>query len=236
MSQLLVAQKSVNHLVFVEGNTVVTDSLTIAKVFDKRHADVIRSIEKLQCSIDFTQRNFALSDYTDLSGKQNKKYLIRQDGLVFLVTGFTGSKAAEFKEQFINEFNRMEEQLKIQQADPLPSSREQYIATMKLALAHEEDLSQIKTEMQQIKVDLNERMTVDYSQQLAIRNAVNRRVYKVWDDGIVNINIHDTKRKVFSALWKDIYASFAVSSYHNVRQKDFDEVIEYIKVWRPRLV
>ncbi|EJP81417.1 hypothetical protein [Bacillus cereus] len=41
MSQLLVAQKSVNHLVFVEGNTVVTDSLTIAKVFDKRHADVI---------------------------------------------------------------------------------------------------------------------------------------------------------------------------------------------------
>ncbi|WP_336950401.1 Rha family transcriptional regulator [Bacillus cereus] len=235
MAQLLVAQKPASHLVFVEGNTVVTDSITIANVFDKRHADVLRSIQNLECSIEFAQRNFALSEYKDGSGKRNKKYLIRQDGLVFLVTGFTGSKAAEFKEQFINEFNRMEEQLKKQQTD-LPSSREQFIATMKLALTHEEDLSQIKTEVQQIKVDLNERMTVDYSQQIAIRNAVNRRVYKVWEDGIINRNIHDTRRKVFSALWKDIYERFAVNSYHNVRQKDFDEVIDYIKVWRPRLV
>lgn len=224
-----------NHLVFVEGNKVVTDSLTVANVFGKRHADVIRNIENLECSVEFTQRNFALSEYKDNSGKRNKKYLIRQDGLVFLVTGFTGSKAAEFKEEFINEFNRMEEQIKKQQTN-LPSSREQYIATMKLALAHEEDLSQIKTKIEKIELDINQRMTVDYSQQTAIRNAVNRRVCSLWDEGTINAAVHDSKKKLFSAAWKDVKAAFAVNSYCNIRQKDFDEAISYIKAWRPRLV
>lgn len=235
MSQLQIIQQPVSHLVFMEKDEIVTDSITVAQVFKKEHGKVIRSIEALQCSKEFTQANFGLSEYRDTSGKLNKKYLLKRDGLMFLVMGYTGEKAAEYKEMFIHEFNRMEDYIQQKQAS-LPSSREQFIATMKLALTHEEDLSQIKTEVQQIKVDLNERMTVDYSQQIAIRNTVNRRVSKLWDDGTVNRNIHDTKRKVYSAIWRDVYASFAVNSYHNVRQKDFDEVIDYIKAWRPRLV
>ncbi len=34
-----------------------------------------------------------------------------KDGFVFLVMGFTGKKAAAFKEAYIAEFNRMEERL-----------------------------------------------------------------------------------------------------------------------------
>ncbi|MFY0127901.1 MULTISPECIES: Rha family transcriptional regulator [Bacillus cereus group] len=235
MNSLQSIQEPISHLVFIDGDAVVTDSLTVAEVFDKEHAKVIRSIEGLQCSKEFAEANFGVSVYRDRSGKRNKKYLLKRDGLMFLIMGYTGEKAAKFKEMFINEFNRMEEYIKQKQTS-LPTSREQLVATLKLTLTHEEDLSQIKTEMQEIKNDLNQRMTVDYSQQTAIRNAVSRRVYKVWDEGIVNKNIHDTRRKVFSAIWKDVYARFAVNSYHNVRQKDFEEVIDYIKVWRPRLV
>ncbi|MCU5514388.1 ORF6C domain-containing protein [Bacillus wiedmannii] len=128
------------------------------------------------------------------------------------------------KESYIYEFNRMEQQIK-QNMHPLQMIN---IMTTEM-MSHGDRLGKLEQTVQ-------ERMTVDYSQQLAIRNAVNRRVYKLWEDGIVNRNIHDTKRKVFSSLWRDIYASFAVNSYHNVRQKDFDEVIDYIKSWRPRLV
>lgn len=235
MRQLQIIQQPVSHLVFMEKDEVVTDSITVAQVFKKEHGKVIRSIEALQCSKEFTQANFGLSEYRDTSGKLNKKYLLKRDGLMFLVMGYTGEKAAEYKEMFIHEFNRMEDYIQQNQAS-LPSSREQFIATMKLALTHEEDISEIKTKVEKIELDINQRMTVDYSQQSAIKGAVNRRVYKVWDDGIINRNIHDTRRKVFSALWRDIYERFAVNSYHNVRQKDFDEVIDYIKVWRPRLV
>ncbi|WP_324628402.1 Rha family transcriptional regulator [Bacillus paranthracis] len=226
-------------LVFQQGQSIVTDSLTIADVFGKRHSDVIRSIENLECSIEFTQRNFALSEYGDPSGKRNKKYFIKRDGATFLITSFTGKRAAAFKELFINEFARMEEFITKHQKNELskaPTSREQFLATMRLGLQHEEDLSKLKTDVEQIKDDLNERMTVDYSQQQAIRGAVNRRVYCLWDNGTVNKSIHDTRKKVFASIWKDVKERFAVNSYHNVRQREFDEVIDYIKTWRPRLV
>ncbi|QGH99566.1 Rha family transcriptional regulator [Bacillus subtilis] len=100
-----------NQIVFIEGNQAVTDSLTVAEVFGKRHADVIKSIETLNCSKEFTERNFSLSDYQDATGRTLKKYLIKRDGLTFLVFGYSGAKAALFKEKYIAEFNRMEAEL-----------------------------------------------------------------------------------------------------------------------------
>ena len=68
-------------------------SRLIAEIFEKRHSDVIRAIENLECSQDFTERNFALSDYKDDSGKYNKEYIITKDGFIMLAMGFTGEKA-----------------------------------------------------------------------------------------------------------------------------------------------
>lgn len=90
--------------------TVVT-SLDIAETFEKRHADVLRDIERLQCSEEFTQRNFALTSYKDVSGKSNKEYLITKDGFTILVMGYTGEKAMRFKEAYIKQFNAMEKTL-----------------------------------------------------------------------------------------------------------------------------
>lgn len=100
-----------NKLVFIENGRPVTDSLTIAETFGKRHADVLRSIESLECSQEFNERNFALVGYKDTKGEIRPKYLITQDGFSFLVMGFTGKEAARFKEMYINEFNRMKHQL-----------------------------------------------------------------------------------------------------------------------------
>lgn len=93
-----------------EDVTVVT-SLDVAETFEKRHADVLRDIERLQCSDEFTQRNFALTSYKDVSGKSNKEYLITRDGFTILVMGYTGEKAMKFKEAYIKQFNAMEKAL-----------------------------------------------------------------------------------------------------------------------------
>ena len=47
------------------GNEPTTDSMKVAERFGKRHADVLRSIKNMDCSTEFTQRNFALSEFTD---------------------------------------------------------------------------------------------------------------------------------------------------------------------------
>ncbi|AXY83054.1 protein KilA [Bacillus phage v_B-Bak6] len=101
-----------SNIVFIENNKVVTDSLTVAGVFGKEHSKVIRAIESMQCSDEFREANFGVSEYkTENNNKSYKKYLIKKDGLSFLVMGFTGEQAAKFKEMYIMEFNRMEKEL-----------------------------------------------------------------------------------------------------------------------------
>lgn len=89
----------------------VVGSLDVAETFEKRHADILRDIENLKCSKEFTERNFALSSYKDSSGKNNKEYLITRDGFTILVMGYTGEKAMRFKEAYIKQFNAMEKAL-----------------------------------------------------------------------------------------------------------------------------
>ncbi|EBZ0957971.1 peptidase, partial [Salmonella enterica subsp. enterica serovar Typhimurium] len=89
----------------------VTSSLAVADYFTKRHDDVLKKIRALDCSPEFTARNFAVSDYTDASGRKLPCYNITRDGFAFLAMGFTGKRAAQFKEAYVNAFNQMEKQL-----------------------------------------------------------------------------------------------------------------------------
>ncbi|CAG0896121.1 unnamed protein product, partial [Darwinula stevensoni] len=90
----------------------VTTSLIVAEVFGKRHDHVLRDIENLNCSQNFRLPNFGATSYTDASNRQSKMYEITKDGFSFLVMGYTGEKAGEFKERFIAAFNANEALLK----------------------------------------------------------------------------------------------------------------------------
>lgn len=98
-----------------KGNDVTT-SLIVAEVFGKNHADVLRDIRNLHCSDEFHQRNFAEMFFTKNlpnNGHRNDPYIeMSKDGFSFLVMGYTGEKAGEFKETFIAEFNKREVMLK----------------------------------------------------------------------------------------------------------------------------
>jgi Rha family phage regulatory protein len=95
-------------VVLVNGKSK-TDSLKVSEKFKKRHADILRSVENLECSIEFNERNFSLVNYVDVKGETRPKIDMTFDGFTFLVMGFTGKKAARFKEDYINAFNELEE-------------------------------------------------------------------------------------------------------------------------------
>ena len=99
-----------NELVYLKQDEAMTDSLTVAESFKKRHADVIRAIENI-IERDSTQncaRCFRSSRYKDAKGEWRKRYLMNRDGFTFLVMGFTGKKANEWKWSYIKAFNAME--------------------------------------------------------------------------------------------------------------------------------
>lgn len=91
----------------------ITTSLIVAQVFGKEHNKVCRDIENLSCSESFRVANFGETPYVHpQNGQTYKMYTMTKDGFSFLVMGYTGEKAGEFKERFINEFNRREAMLK----------------------------------------------------------------------------------------------------------------------------
>lgn len=98
--------------VIIENGRAVTTSVAIAEFFGKRHERVLDKIRNLDCSKKFTEHNFVSSEYTDSTGRKLPMYQITKNGFVFLVMGFTGKKAAAFKEAYIAEFDRMEAELR----------------------------------------------------------------------------------------------------------------------------
>ena len=104
-----------NSIVLVKNQSVITTSILVAEKFERNHRDILRAIKKLDCSPDFTKRNFTLSEYEDITGRKLPMYQMTKDGFVFLVMGFTGSKVAKFKEDYINAFNEMHDYINSEQ-------------------------------------------------------------------------------------------------------------------------
>jgi Rha family phage regulatory protein len=86
----------------------VVGSRYIADTFGKRHDNVLQAIAKIECSDEFRLLNFKESCYRNEQGRKQPEYLLTRDGFSILVMGFTGRKAMEFKEAYINAFNQME--------------------------------------------------------------------------------------------------------------------------------
>jgi Rha family phage regulatory protein len=96
----------------VENSEVYTTSRDVAFFFEKLHKDVLRLIDNADFSDDFNQRNFTLIKNLDSRGREQPEYLMTRDAFSFIVMGFTGKKAAMFKEAFISAFNQMEKELR----------------------------------------------------------------------------------------------------------------------------
>lgn len=95
--------------VFADNQTIArANSLLVAQIFGKQHKNVLRDIEMLDCSQNFRELNFELSSYKSDQNKRLPCVNMTRDGFTFLVMGYRGKKAAQFKEAYIERFNQME--------------------------------------------------------------------------------------------------------------------------------
>lgn len=105
---------SVPHVAVING-IAKTTSKAVAEFFGKRHTHVIRAIENLECSAEFSSAHFWAHAENIKAGaveRPSKFYEMTKDGFTFLVMGFTGKEAARFKEAYITRFNEMEAALR----------------------------------------------------------------------------------------------------------------------------
>lgn len=100
----------------------------MAEHFGKTHKSVLRAMRNLECSADFRGRNFAPIqidvDFGMGRTRQDPAYRMTRDGFVFLAMGFTGKEAAQWKEAYIDTFNRMEAALTAPALTITPAQRQ----------------------------------------------------------------------------------------------------------------
>lgn len=125
--------------IFVDINdTARVDSLFVADFFEKEHKTVLRNIASILSpdsgfSPEFGQHNFVPTSYTDQWNRKQRCYAITRDGFTALGMGFTGKKAAQFKELYIRRFNEMESFIKT-----LVSARQEFpLLTENIKLLHD---------------------------------------------------------------------------------------------------
>lgn len=92
-------------------DTARANSLLVAKIFGKRHDNVLTSIREILSSDDdddFNLLNFKEIVYKDDRGRKQPAFAMTRDGFVLLAMGFTGKTAMKFKKAYIRRFNEME--------------------------------------------------------------------------------------------------------------------------------
>lgn len=122
-----------NELVQLRNDEAVCSSLEIAENFSKRHSDVLEKIERIISNepTENSVRCFRKSSYLDEQGKSRPMFLMNRDGFSFIVMGFTGRKADEWKWKYIEAFNTMEKMLRERSTEIWLETRKQGKLTRK---------------------------------------------------------------------------------------------------------
>ncbi len=173
----------------------------------------------------------ALTDHVDKEDKGVTKCdtpggiqlltIINESGLYSLILSSKMPNARKFKHWVTSEV--------------LPALRktghyeiENYSPEMQAILMHDKKL----VKMDERVTTLENTMTLNYSQQQALGEAVN---YVVIDalGGKESDAYKEIGKKVFSECNRDLKRYFHVNARNNVPKKRFEEAVEYVQCWRP---
>lgn len=223
------------QLVFVNNNNeVVTDSLTVAEIFGKRHDNVMRDITNIINEVGVL--NFEETPYQNEQNKQwYPKFNMTKDGFTLLAMGLTGKKAMQFKLKYMSEFNRMEKYIKDQQQEKPKTALDQ-IQRLLLegTIELKEKVDSLETFTKEgfgdIQREFINKMTIDSQQQRSMQNTVEASVRYCWNNGTNHGRF--TKRQLFSKAHRRLKDRYGVSSYKDILSKDFEEAVDYMRNWK----
>ncbi|EJQ19527.1 Rha family transcriptional regulator [Bacillus cereus] len=233
MGELAVISEN-NVLVFENDGQVVTDSLTIAEMFEKEHKHVVRDIEvqleKLKEAGEQTwgESNFGQTQYQHPQNKQwYKKYLLTEDAFAIVVMAYVTSEAMRMKIEFLREFKRMKKHIEKRMQVPGDT-----FGQIELLATGTSNLNKRVSSLEQL---VEKQLTVDYGQQRVIEKTKAKRIYFLWENGHVDKEVHDSTRKLFGLLGRNLKDAFNVNSYRDILKKDFEEALNFVNGWRPMI-
>ncbi|WP_078428792.1 Rha family transcriptional regulator [Alkalihalobacterium alkalinitrilicum] len=212
-----------------EGQLLV-DSREVAEMIGKRHKDLLENIRGYinhLTSGKFRPSDFFLeSTYEDAKGELRPCYLLTRKGCDMVANKMTGEKGVLFTAAYVTKFEEMEKQ-----QPKVLSEREQLVASMKLTIETSEQVEQLTSKVEEIETKVNERITLDHGQQTALHHQIKVRVESIFSD----YEEQYTKNKLYSQLHSHLRRAFQAPKYIFVKSKDFEDAMQWVKVWRPMI-
>lgn len=209
------------------GQRVVTfkdiDSLheRVEGTANKRFLDNLKHFEK---GIDYFEltgeelREVKQLPNFGIGANASKTILITESGYLMLVKSFTDDLAWKVQRQLVNTYFRAKD------LNPYKGLSKELQAIF---------LIDKKTQEIEERVDkLENKMTIDYSQQEEIRTKATQRVIQVLGGKDVPA-YKELNKKAFAALWRDYKRALDVNSYRNTAVKDFNKALNYVATWKP---
>lgn len=217
-----------NQLVFIENNQIVTDSLTIAEMFGKRHDNVMADIrtQKEYAGEEFSLLNFQESNYEN-RGKQYPKFNLTEEAFTLVVFSYNTKEAVQTKIKFIQEFKRMREYIENQQQKKF-TAREQLLLIMQ---ANEETAQRVDVIEEKVN-ELQNNLCITSAQAKALRSKVNEKVHEALGGKGTNAYKH-LRNKTYSACWREFWNCFNINEYRELPRVKFEKGMEFLLNWRP---
>lgn len=156
---------------------------------------------------------------TDSLGREQETIFINESGLYALIFGSKLDSAKRFKRWVTSEV--------------LPAIRK--TGSYQKPLTPQEmlriQLGMIDNHEDRI-TDLEQNMTIDYGQQMALGDTVSKVVIDALGGKESNA-YKEISKKVFAECNRDLKHYFNVNARNNVPKKKFDEAVQYVKNWQP---
>ena len=217
------------NLVQIENNQPVTSSLQVAEVFQKNHRDVLKAIDDLKEGVAENYADLFYEDtYTHPQNKQEYRQIIMtKKGWTLIAMGFTGKKATQFKLDYINAFDEMEEMLKKSQPK-LPTDP---MEILKLTFEAQEQTNERVEAVEKEVKDLKDNQKIAADDYGYISRRVNQRVSEV-AKGFGKLT-NEQRGKLFKDINTGIKQVTGVGSRSQIREKHYEMVVEFIQDWEP---
>ena len=225
-----------DEIVFRGANDqAMTSSLLVAKEFGKAHAKVMRDIENLNCSDEFRLANFGDSSFKNAQGREFPMFTMTKDGFSFLVMGYTGKKAARFKEAYINAFNKMELEIRSSikpksQLEILQMSINQLVEQERRLSSVERDIAETKKEIAEMKQEriengkllLEAEVSGNKVPEISMRNKIRRLVNQY------AAATNTSQRDIWHDIYQNLYYAYNISinSYKDKKSQSNLDIAE----------
>jgi hypothetical protein len=152
----------------------------------------------------------------------SKTILITESGYLMLTKSLTDDLAWKVQRQLVNSYFRVKD---IINTDNLRIA----------SLLHAEvgELIEATNKIENRVVNLEQNMTIDYSQQLTLQEiAKSAAINAIGGKGMPAYKDCSLRGKVFSQVWRDYKEYFEVNSYKNTARIEFEKAKEYLKNWK----